>query len=99
MAIDQPREPSPPGTHGIPWLPIADGWRRAFWKQGYPGLMVTDTAFMRNPHYHRASDTAETLDFERFAKVTEGLLGAVKRLAGPTYFLEDQCAGVHQVRS
>jgi Zn-dependent M28 family amino/carboxypeptidase len=54
---------------------------RSFWKQGYPGLMVTDTAFMRNPHYHRASDTADTLDFARFAQVTEGLVGAVKRLA------------------
>ena len=54
---------------------------RSFWKQGYPGLMVTDTAFMRNPHYHQASDTADTLDFERFAKVTEGLVGTVKRLA------------------
>src|SRR4051812_24805129 len=53
----------------------------SFWKEGYPGLMVTDTAFMRNPHYHRASDTADTLDFDRFAKVTEGLVGAVKRLA------------------
>jgi Zn-dependent M28 family amino/carboxypeptidase len=53
----------------------------SFWKQGYPGLMVTDTAFMRNPHYHRATDTADTLDFERFAKVTQGLVGAVKRLA------------------
>ena len=53
----------------------------SFWKQGYPGLMVTDTAFMRNPHYHQASDTADTLDFERFAKVTQGLVGAVRRLA------------------
>jgi len=53
----------------------------SFWKEGYPGLMMTDTAFMRNPHYHRASDTADTLDFERFAEVTEGLIGAVKRLA------------------
>jgi len=43
--------------------------------------MVTDTAFMRNPHYHQASDTAETLDFERFAKVTEGLVGALRLLA------------------
>ncbi|MEO6599952.1 MAG: M20/M25/M40 family metallo-hydrolase [Polyangiaceae bacterium] len=56
----------------------------SFWKQGYPGLMVTDTAFMRNPHYHQASDTADTLDFERFAKVTAGLLGAVRRLASTT---------------
>jgi Zn-dependent M28 family amino/carboxypeptidase len=53
----------------------------SFWKQGYPGLMVTDTAFMRNPHYHQASDTADTLDFQRFARVTEGLVGALKRLA------------------
>jgi len=53
----------------------------SFWKQGYPGLMVTDTAFMRNPHYHQATDTADTLDFERFAKVTQGLVEAVKRLA------------------
>jgi hypothetical protein len=53
----------------------------SFWKQGYPGLMVTDTAFMRNPHYHRATDTAETLDFDRFARVTEGIVGAVRRLA------------------
>ena len=56
----------------------------SFWKQGYPGLMVTDTAFMRNPHYHQASDTADTLDFERFAKVTEGLVGAVRLLASRT---------------
>jgi hypothetical protein len=53
----------------------------SFWKQGYPGLMVTDTAFMRNPHYHQPSDTADTLDFQRFAQVTQGLVGAVKRLA------------------
>lgn len=53
----------------------------SFWKQGYPGLMVTDTAFMRNPHYHRPTDTAETLDFDRFARVTEGIVGAVRRLA------------------
>ncbi|MET0792719.1 MAG: M20/M25/M40 family metallo-hydrolase [Polyangiaceae bacterium] len=56
----------------------------SFWKQGYPGLMVTDTAFMRNPHYHQATDTADTLDFHRFAQVTEGLVGAVRRLASAT---------------
>lgn len=51
----------------------------SFWK-GAPGLMVTDTTFMRNPHYHQASDTADTLDFDRFAQVTRGLVGAVQRL-------------------
>jgi Zn-dependent M28 family amino/carboxypeptidase len=53
---------------------------RSFWREGYPALMVTDTAFMRNPHYHQATDTADTLDYERFAQVTLGLIAAVKRL-------------------
>lgn len=52
----------------------------SFWKHGYAGLMITDTAFMRNPNYHRGSDTADTLDYERFARVTEGIVGAVRRL-------------------
>jgi Zn-dependent M28 family amino/carboxypeptidase len=54
---------------------------RSFWSQGFPALMVTDTAFMRNPHYHRSTDTAETLDYARFAQVTQGLVDAVRRLA------------------
>lgn len=33
-----------------------------FWDNGYPAIMVTDTANMRNPHYHRESDKIETLD-------------------------------------
>lgn len=51
----------------------------SFWDAGYPSLMLTDTAFLRNPHYHRASDRGDTLDFEFMAKVTEataaGILG------------------------
>jgi len=27
-------------------------------------MMVTDTAFLRNPHYHQASDRIETLDLD-----------------------------------
>ena len=53
---------------------------RSFWKHGYPGLMITDTAFMRNPHYHQETDTADTLDYGRFARVTEGIVRAVRRL-------------------
>jgi Zn-dependent M28 family amino/carboxypeptidase len=52
----------------------------SFWSQGYPALMVTDTAFMRNPHYHGSSDSAETLDYARFAQVTSGLVSAVRHL-------------------
>ena len=44
-----------------------------FWKTGFPAVMVTDTAEFRNPHYHRSTDTPETLDYERMALVVEGL--------------------------
>lgn len=56
---------------GIPGIGFSD--HRCFWAAGYPALMVTDTAFFRNPHYHKRSDTPETLDYERMARVVEGL--------------------------
>ena len=46
----------------------------AFWDQGYPAVMVTDTAFFRNPHYHRRSDTPDTLDYDFLRRVTQLLL-------------------------
>jgi hypothetical protein len=54
----------------------------SFWDQGYPALMLTDTSFLRNPHYHLPSDLPETLAFSRMAEATLGLAGAVARLAG-----------------
>ncbi|MBW2165770.1 MAG: hypothetical protein JRG74_06635 [Deltaproteobacteria bacterium] len=42
--------------------------------------MITDTAFYRNPYYHTASDTYDTLDYERMAKVVHGVKAAVERL-------------------
>ncbi|HEV7998643.1 MAG TPA: M28 family metallopeptidase [Planctomycetaceae bacterium] len=53
----------------------------SFWDQGYPALMLTDTSFLRNPHYHQPTDTPETLDYDRMAQVTLGVAGALKRLA------------------
>ena len=47
---------------------------------GYPALMVTDTAPFRNSHYHDESDTAATLDFERLARVTDGLTWVIADL-------------------
>ena len=44
--------------------------------------MLTDTAFLRNPHYHETSDTSATLDFDFMAQVTEATAAAVARLAG-----------------
>jgi Zn-dependent M28 family amino/carboxypeptidase len=54
----------------------------SFWDEGYPALMLTDTSFLRNPHYHLESDTPETLDYERMAQVTRGVVGGVCAMAG-----------------
>jgi Zn-dependent M28 family amino/carboxypeptidase len=54
----------------------------SFWDQGYPALMLTDTSYLRNPHYHLPSDTPETLDYERMTQVMLGVLGGVAKLAG-----------------
>jgi Zn-dependent M28 family amino/carboxypeptidase len=62
----------------IPPLFLSD--HSSFWKAGYPALMVTDTAFLRNPHYHKESDTVETLNFDFFAEVVDGICAAVLAL-------------------
>ncbi len=54
---------------------------RSYWAHGMPAVMVTDTAFLRNPNYHRDTDTAETLDYDSMAEVVDGVLGAVLALA------------------
>lgn len=52
-----------------------------YWEQGFPALMVTDTAFMRNERYHTAEDTPDTLDYARMARVVTQLHAAVQALA------------------
>jgi len=54
----------------------------SFWDEGYPALMLTDTAFLRNPNYHRSTDAVDTLDFEFMAKVVEATAAAVLGTAG-----------------
>ena len=54
----------------------------SYWRHGLPAVMVTDTAFMGNPRYHTAADTADTLDYGRMALVVDGVLNAVLHLAG-----------------
>ena len=63
--------PVPNGGRDIPDVRLSD--HSPFWDQGYNALMVTDTSFMRNPHYHEMSDTVETLDLPFFCGVVEGL--------------------------
>jgi Zn-dependent M28 family amino/carboxypeptidase len=51
-----------------------------FWDQGYRALMVTDTSFMRNPHYHQDSDRIETLNLEFLTGVCRGLAEGIRSL-------------------
>ena len=53
-----------------------------FWREGLPALMWTDTAEFRNPHYHRPTDTPETLDYEFLAGVARLLVHVVLSGAG-----------------
>ncbi len=51
-----------------------------FWDQGYRAIMATDTAFMRNPNYHKPSDRIETLDLNFMTGICEGLAEGLRRL-------------------
>lgn len=53
----------------------------AFWEQSFPAVMVTDTANFRNPHYHRSTDTIDTLNLTFLAAVTDAVTNAVLALA------------------
>lgn len=64
----------------LPGVGFSDQW--SFWQEGYPAVMVTDTAMFRYPHYHRAEDTTDKIDFERTARVVRGLEEVVGVLAG-----------------
>lgn len=55
----------------VPGVSWSDQW--AFWKFGYSAIMVTDTAPFRNKNYHHATDSLETLDFEKMAVVVDGV--------------------------
>lgn len=50
--------------------------QRNYWKFGYKALMINNTAFLRNPNYHLITDTIETLDFGRMAKVVDSCYNA-----------------------
>ncbi|PSB03268.1 M28 family peptidase [Merismopedia glauca] len=51
-----------------------------FWDRGYPAMMVTDTAFLRNPHYHQPSDRLDTLNFDFLTGVCQGLAHSLSYL-------------------
>ena len=55
----------------VPGVDLSDHW--GFWQHGLPAVMVTDTAFLRNPNYHMPTDLPDTLDYDRMALTVDGL--------------------------
>ncbi len=62
----------------MPAIGLSD--HRNYWAQGFQALMVNDTSFFRNPHYHRKTDTIHTLDFNKMAEVVKGVYWAIVNL-------------------
>lgn len=54
-----------------------------FWGINVPALIIADTANFRNPNYHRATDTVETIDQTRYVQAVRAIVGGLERLAGP----------------
>ncbi|MEM0984563.1 MAG: M28 family peptidase [Planctomycetota bacterium] len=57
----------------------SDNW--SYWQAGIPAAIVTDTSELRNPNYHKPTDTADTLDYDAMAAVTRTLVGVIEELA------------------
>ncbi len=66
----------PASVPGVAW---SDHY--SFWRHGYPAIMLTDTSFFRNPHYHTPRDTPDTLDYDRMSLVVDALEALVRDLA------------------
>ena len=85
---------------GNPNLPVVsltvpfNGWimpavrlsdHASFWDEGYRAVMLTDSAFFRNPHYHQTSDTMQTLDLDYMAELVKSLVGFFKFESSATH--------------
>ena len=67
---------APPSLEGVDFSDHLN-----YWAQGWPAVLITDTAFYRNDRYHTAQDTPDTLDYRRMNEVARGLETAVRMLA------------------
>ncbi len=70
--------PDPSSGKLVPVTGFSDHF--AFWQQKYRAIMVTDTAMLRNPHYHKPSDTIDTLDLDFLTGVCQSLIAALKTI-------------------
>jgi len=66
----------PPSIEGLDWSD-----HLSYWELGFSALMITDTSFYRNKNYHRPTDTMETLDIKRMAKVIDGVFVTLTKMS------------------
>ena len=66
------------GPTTLPGIDFSDHLN--YWKFGYSALMITDTSFYRNKNYHQVTDTMETLDINRMAKVIDGVFKTLVKI-------------------
>ncbi len=66
------------GPRFIPGVEFSD--HLSYWNEGYPAIMITDTAFYRNIAYHTEGDTPDRLDYEKMVGVVLGVYQAVRSL-------------------
>lgn len=64
-----------------------------FWDRGFPALLVTDTAFFRNPHYHQPSDAVETLDLDFLERVCRGVVAVMEHMGDVSMFPASRQSG------
>jgi hypothetical protein len=72
------------------WLPVPNKGKivretrlsdhAPFWDRGYRAMMITDTAMLRNPHYHKRSDRIETLNLDFLTGICRGLIEGIRHL-------------------
>jgi len=70
--------PVPNKGKALPDVRLSD--HSPFWDLDYDALLITDTSFLRNPHYHRPSDTIESLDLPFLAAVSEAVAAGLEAL-------------------
>ena len=70
--------PDPSAGKLVPMTGFSDHY--PFWQEKYRAIMVTDTAMLRNPHYHKASDAIATLDLDFLTRTCQSLITAIKSI-------------------
>jgi Zn-dependent M28 family amino/carboxypeptidase len=68
---------APLSGHLLPEVRLSD--HANFWDEGYPAIMLTDTAFMRNPHYHGGGDVMANLDLDAMTELVLGLVNFLRQ--------------------